>query len=121
MPEAALAELVRTTGRNGAEDPPESWLWKDRPVKVVDGTGLSMPDTPDNQREYPQPEQVAASVGFPLLRLVVVFSLAVGTVLVAAIGRFRGQGIGEASLFRTIADILEEGNVLLADRLYASF
>jgi Transposase DDE domain len=120
LPEGVLAQLTRTTGRALEDQADRQWLWKGRHVKVVDGSGLSMPDTPDNQREYPQPTQIAAGLGFPLLRLVVVFSLAVGTVLDAALGRFHGKRTGEVSLFRTL-DVLEPGDVLLADRLYANF
>ena len=121
LPEAGLAALTRQTGRDLMDQADRQWLWKGRQVKVVDGTGLSMPDTPANQRAYPQPEQIAAGVGFPLLRLVVVFSLAVGTVLDAAVGRFQGKGTGEISLFRSLAGLLQAGDVLLGDRLYASY
>jgi len=30
-------------------------LWQGHRVKVIDGTGLSMPDTSANQKAYPQP------------------------------------------------------------------
>ena len=30
-------------------------LYQGREVKVVDGTGVSMPDTPENQKVHPQP------------------------------------------------------------------
>ena len=33
---------------------PASAHWRGREVLVVDGTGLSMPDTPDNQEAWPQ-------------------------------------------------------------------
>jgi hypothetical protein len=121
LPEPALRDLTRQAGRGLLDQADEEWLWKGRRVKVADGTGLSMPDTPENQAEYPQPKKVPAGVGFPLLRLVVVFSLAVGTVLDAALGRFEGKGRGELSLFRSIDDVLEPGDVLLADRLYSDF
>ncbi len=121
LPEEALTSLTRQTGQSLHDQADTAWLWKGRPVKVVDGTGLSMPDTPANQRAYPQPETIAAGVGFPLLRLVVVFSLSVGSVVAAAMGRFQGKGSGEVSLFRQIFDILQAGDVLLGDRLYANF
>jgi hypothetical protein len=121
LPEPALRDLTRQTGRQVMDQADPSWLWRGRRVKVADGTGLSMPDTPENQAEYPQPKKVAAGLGFPLLRLVVVFSLAVGTVLDAALGQFQGKGSGELSLFRSIDDVLEPGDVLLADRLYSDF
>jgi len=122
LPEAMLADLTRQAGGGLLEKADEPWLWKGRRVKIVDGTGLSMPDTPANQKEYPQSKKIPAGVGFPLMRLVVVFSLAVGTVLDAAMGRFRGKGSGELSLFRSILDaVLEAGDVLLGDRLYSDF
>jgi hypothetical protein len=121
LPEQALHDLTRQTGRELMEQAEPHWLWKGRRVKVVDGTGLSMPDTPENQKEYPQSPKIKAGVGFPLMRLVVVFSLAVGTVLEAAMGKFRGKGTGELSLFRSIDDVIEPGDVLLGDRLYSDF
>jgi putative transposase len=87
----------------------------------VDGTGLSMPDTPANQKEYPQSEKIPAGIGFPLLRLVVIFCLSVGTVLDAAMARHAGKGTGEVSLFRAIDDVLGPGDVLLGDRIYSTF
>jgi putative transposase len=47
--------------------------------------------------------------------------LAVGTVLDAAMGRFRGKRSGELSLFRTLDDALEPGDVVLGDRLFSDF
>jgi hypothetical protein len=120
LPEGVLSALTRSTGRALKDQADRQWLWKGRHVKVVDGTGLSMPDTPDNQRAYPQPRRIAAGLGFPLLRLVVVFSLSVGSVLDAALGRHYGKWTGEVSLFRSL-DVLEPGDVLLGDRLYANF
>jgi len=121
LPEELLVELTRTTGGRVVEQAPAEWLWKGRRVKVVDGTGLSMPDTPENQRAYPKSAKLPPGVGFPLVRLVVVFSLAVGTVLDAALGRFQGKSSGELSLFRSLEGVLERGDVLLADRLFATF
>jgi hypothetical protein len=121
LPESVLQQLTRATGQQLAGQAPEAWLWKGRQVKVVDGTGLSMPDTPANQAAYPKQKSLPRGIGFPLLRLVVVFSLAVGTVLEAALGRFEGKGSGEVTLFRSIDDVLGPGDILLADRLYATF
>jgi hypothetical protein len=121
FPEQALAELVRRGGRRLSDNAERTWLWKGRPVKVVDGSGLSMPDTAANQKAYPKHRHLPPGVGFPLLRVVVVFSLAVGTVLGAALGRFQGKRSGELSLFRTLDDVLEPGDVVLGDRLLAAF
>ena len=73
--------LARETGHqlNALADP--IWRWRGRPVKLVDGTGISMPDTEENQASYPQSSTQAEGVGFPPARLVVVICLATGAVL----------------------------------------
>jgi hypothetical protein len=80
-----------------------------------------MPDSPANQKAYPQSRTQKAGVGFPIARLVVLFSLAVGTVLDAALGRYQGKHSGETVLWHSLQDNLEPGDLLLADRYYGSF
>lgn len=121
LPEALLARLTRDTGQQALDGADGAWLWKGRIVKVVDGTGISLPDTPANQQAYPQPSSQRPGAGFPLLRLVVLFSLAVGTVLDAAFAPHQGKGTGELSLFRALRDQLRRGDVLLADRYYCTY
>ena len=99
LPEALLRALTQQFGHGLAENAEATWRWHGRPVQVVDGTGLSRPDTRANQRAYPPPATVRPGLGLPLARLVVVFSLDVGAVLDAALGRFEGKGSGEVSLF----------------------
>jgi hypothetical protein len=121
LPEALLKDLTRRTGHELQEQAPAEWLWKGRRVKLVDGTAVSLPDTAKNQKAYPKSKKLPPGVGFPLVRLVVVFSLAVGSVLEAAFGPFNGKGNGELSLWRQLWGSLERGDVLVADRLYPTF
>jgi Transposase DDE domain len=121
LPEELLAELTRTVGQRVMRDAPSRWLWRGRPVKVVDGSTVSMPDTPANQQIYPQPNCQRPGVGFPLLRLVVLFSLSAGTVLDCAFGPYQGKETGETALFRTLHARLQRGDILLADRYYCSY
>jgi hypothetical protein len=121
LPEAVLARLTRVSGRQVQDQAPPQWRWNGRTVKVVDGTTVSMPDTPANQKEFPQARTQKPGVGFPIARLVVLFSLAVGTVLDAALGRYRGKQTGETALFHTRQHNLQEGDILLADRYYGSY
>src|SRR5260370_1897572 len=80
-----------------------------------------MPDTPANQQAYPQSPSQAPGLGFPIARLVVVFCLACGTVLDAALGRYQGKRTGENALLRTLEDALQEGDVALADRYFGGY
>jgi hypothetical protein len=80
-----------------------------------------MPDTAENQEVWPQPPTQKPGLGFPLMRLAGVMSLNCGAVLDIAMGPYKGKETGETALFRTLLDSLEKGDVLLADRYYASY
>jgi hypothetical protein len=121
LPERVLARLSRFTGRRLQEEAPAGWRWRGRTIQVVDGTTVSMPDTPANRTAYPQMRSQRPGVGFPIVRLVVLFSLAVGTVLDAAFAPYRGPGTSELALFRRLREHLGPDDVLLADRHYCSF
>ena len=121
LPEDVCSRLMRETGRQvDAEGPPE-WRWLGHRVLDVDGSTLTMPDTPANQAEYPQVSGQKRGCGFPIARIVVVFSLAVGTVLEAAIGKYEGKQTGENSLFRTLHHVLQKNDVVLADRYFSGW
>lgn len=121
VPEDACSELMRETGRQVDEAAPHDWLWLGRRVLDVDGSTITMPDTKANQAEYPQQSSQARGCGFPIARIVVIFSLAVGSVLDAAIGKYQGKQTGENSLFRTLHDTLRDGDVVLADRYFSGW
>jgi hypothetical protein len=121
LPLAMLGGLTRETGRqlNALAEP--GWCWRGRSVKLVDGTGISMPDTEENQEIYPQPSTQGPGVGFPLARLVAVICLATGAVLDAAIGPHSGKGNSELGLLRKLGAAFCPGDVMLADALYCNY
>ena len=121
LPEEACVELMRHTGRQVEEQAPAEWRWLGHRVMDVDGSTITMPDMPANQAEYPQLSSQQRGCGFPIARIVVVFSLAVGTVIDAAIGKYQGKQTGENSLFRTLHESLQEGDVVLADRYFSGW
>ena len=121
LPEAVPLRLMRALGREVHEAAPVEWLWCGRRVKVVDGTTVSMADTAANQREYPQSRAQKPGLGFPIARMVVVFCLATGAVLEAAIGKYQGKQTGENALFRRLWDEYRGGDVSLGDRGFSSY
>jgi Transposase DDE domain/Insertion element 4 transposase N-terminal len=121
LPEQALADLTRETGQGLHRNAPSDWLWKGRRVQIVDGSTSTMDDTPENQAEYPQSKNQKAGLGFPMLRFVVLLSLATGAVLECALGACRGKKTGEQSLFRQIWGALQAGDIVLGDRLYDAY
>jgi hypothetical protein len=116
-----VTNLTRETGRLLSTQAQRAWRWRGRAVKLADGTGLSMPDTPENQMHYPQLSTQAPGVGFPLARWVGIICLSSGAVLQAAIGPHRGQGHSELDLFRSLCGALCTSDVLLADALYCDY
>jgi hypothetical protein len=90
-------------------------------VYVYDGSSVTMPDTPANQAEYPQPDTQKPGLGFPLARLGAVFSLACGAVVELGICRYAGKGQSELGLLRTLLGVFRPGDVVLADRLMCAW
>jgi hypothetical protein len=118
LPIPFLRQLTYLVADEAEAASPSSWLWKGRHVFAADGTTVSAPDTPENQAEYPQSPNQKPGLGFPLIRLVVLLSLATGMAKDAAFGPFRGKGTGETSLLKELLDRLGKGDVLLADSYY---
>lgn len=121
LPEEALHGLMRDCGKQTEDESPASWLWHGRKVRVVDGSTVTMPDTETNQAAYPQQKTQKPGCGFPIARIVVIFSLAVGTVLDAAMGKYEGKRTGENSLFRGLHDALAEGDIVVGDRYFSGW
>ena len=121
LPLEMVSTLTRETGRLLSQKALGQWLWRGRAVKLVDGTGISMPDTPENQALYPQPSTQAPGVGFPAARLVMVICLATGAALDMAVGPHSGKGSGELGLVRRLLEGFSPGDVMLADALYCNY
>jgi len=121
LPEGVIARLVRETARRTDARARDAWLWKGRSVTLIDGTTASMPDSSANQKEYPQSKAQGIGLGFPLVRLVALISLATGVVRDLALGPYQGKETGETALFRTLWGSLEPGEIVLGDRYFGSF
>jgi hypothetical protein len=92
--------------------------WRGLRVKIIDGTSTSLPDTAKNQRAYPQPGTQKPGCGFPLLKLVGVFSLASGALLDYAKGNKHQH---ELNLLQKLLDHFKAGDLALADRGFNSY
>ena len=93
-------------------------LWHGFRVKVIDGTGISLPDTPKNQRAYPQSREQKPGCGFPFMKVVGVFSLATGALLDYAKGNKHQH---ELSLLHRLLDQFQPGDLALADRGFCCY
>ena len=93
-------------------------LWPGRCVKVVDGTGVSMPDTAANQQAWPQPSTQKPRCGFPVVKLVACFCLASGALLHWVEGTLKEH---DCRLLLKLRSVFKTGDVVLADRGFSSY
>lgn len=87
--------------------------WCGRSVKVIDGSGISMPDTKENRARYPYAGGQKPGCGFPTGQLVGLFCLATGRLVRFAIESWKAH---EIPLARLLISWIEPGDILLADR-----
>jgi len=121
LPTPMLSELSGYVGQLMTQRAPVAWRWRGRPVRLVDGTTVSLPDTRANQAAYPQSGSQRPGLGFPQCRMVGLIGLGSGGVLNAATGACRGKGSDEQTLLRSIFATLQSNDVLLGDAFYATY
>src|SRR5262245_39804274 len=121
LPTAVLRTLAKRTAQQLQAGIPQAWRWNGRRVFIADGTHVSMPDTEENQADYPQPVVQRPGIGFPLARLAVLLSLATGACHDLAMAPYAGKGTGETTLLRQMYDTLQPGDVVLADALFDDY
>ncbi len=118
LPEPLLAHALQATAtacQQRATAPP---FLKGRPVKIVDGTTVSLPDTPENQAAYPQVATMKQGCSFPIMRIVAIFSLASGAILAAASASL---GSSEWRLFYHMLGLLAPADIVIADRGFGHY
>jgi hypothetical protein len=121
LPEPVLKRLVDAVGEELESRVPADWLWHGRHVKIPDGTTLLAPDTPENQKVWPQSRAQKPGVGFPILRMLVLVSLATAAVCGVAVGPCKGKETGETALLRSLLDRFQPGDICLGDCCFASY
>ena len=117
----ALGDLTRQAAEQLERQVDPSWLWHGLHAKLIDGFTFTMPDTPANQRRFPQQNTQAAGVGLPIARGCAVLSLATAGIFDVSIGPCQGKQTGETALLREILDCLHEGDLAVFDRYFCSF
>jgi len=118
LQEGVFKRLFEHTGAQIELQAAPEALWCGRPVKILDGSNVSMPDTAANQEAYPQHSNQAEGCGFPIAKLMVMFSLATGAAVGVLVDSFKTS---ELVLARQIYSVLNAGDVALADRAFGSY
>lgn len=117
LPVQMLSEIFEHTS-DQLDEMSEASLMNKRRVVVVDGTGVSMPDTPENQEVWPQPLSQKPGCGFPSARICACFSLESGALLSYQVGNKKNN---ELPLFRQQWGALRQGDIVLGDKAFCSY
>lgn len=93
-------------------------LWHGHRTWRVDGTGVSMPDTPELQRAFGQPTNQAPGCGFPVARALALFPAGTGLLQHVLTAPLRSH---EMSRVAALHPELRAGDVLVGDRAFGTF
>lgn len=118
LPETLLDRLFAKVARDLPTKTTKQHLWSGRHVMIVDGGGVSMPDTRKNQEAYPQPNSQKPGCGFPIAKFGVLFSLATGAAVALTINSLNTHDV---KLARLLYKKLNCGDILLGDRAFGSY
>jgi hypothetical protein len=92
--------------------------WHGHRVVVVDSTGVSMPDTESNQKQWPQQRHQKPGCGFPCARMTACFSLHTGALISYRIGDKHSH---ELTRLRDQMDEFDSGDILLGDKAFCGY
>lgn len=118
LPETAMQQVFQ---RSSSALEAQVWnrdLWCGRRIKIMDGSTVSMPDTPDNQQAYPQHPNQKAGCGFPTARILTVFSLNSGGLTDIEIAELNTS---ELAMARRLYSHLSPADVAVADQYYGTY
>ena len=118
IPEKLLEKLFGRAAQSLEEKVTTKHLWCGRNVKVIDGSTVSMPDTLENQKAYPQPKTQKPGCGFPIAKIGVIFSLATGAAVALCIEVLNTHDI---KLARKLYQFLTPLDILLGDRAFCAY
>jgi hypothetical protein len=118
LPVAGGWEVVR-----GVTGELENWeergaRWRGHRTFHVDGTGFSMPDTPELQEAFGQPGMQGEGCGFPVAHLLTLFDAQTGLVLEAHPAPLRTHDLRHIGF---IHEHLSAGDVLIGDKAFGSW
>lgn len=115
LPIRLLKQLLDKLCGLAAESQP---LWKGHRLWHMDGTGVSMPDTPALQEHFGQSSRQKPGCGFPTAHLLYLFDAATGLVRQMVISPLRTHDMADAA---KLHKFLRSGDILIADRAFESY
>lgn len=118
LPLDQFPQGLQATAQAADQQAPAGSLLQGRPLKAADGSSLTLADTPRNRKVYP-PLQCPAKPSFPMMRIVVLFSMLSGATLALAEGSLAASEL--SLLARLSHQYLAAQDILVADRGFGCF
>jgi hypothetical protein len=117
LPEAFFG-LLQILVTHRLRDDREEDRWRGHRLFLIDGTGVSMPDTPELQAAFGQPGGQRPGCGFPVAHVLALFEARSGYLLRAIVAPLRTHDLTHAAAMHPE---MREGDVLVGDRAFGSF
>ena len=117
LPLALLAKLIEAIWHR-CTDGEDATRYRGHRTFYADGSSASMPDTSSLQNRYGMPSSMKAGCGFPVVKLLMLFDAATGMIRQVLINPYRSH---ELPLIHRMHPLLQEGDLLVADRGFCSF
>ena len=118
LPAKVLISMLAYIVEQMKDLPRSTGTWLGRRAWLVDGTTVSMPDEPELQAAFPQPNAQKPGCGFPVARLEALFCWATGAIVDVVIDSLHSA---ELPLFRKLWHHFERGDVIVSDRAYCAY
>lgn len=118
LPIGLLTRALKVTAQVADQQVEQCGFLQNRVIKVMDGTTLTLPDTAENQKVYPQPVTQKPGCGFPIMHLVVVWSARGGGVLDYVKGNYHQ---GEMRLLHQLGPTLTPDDIVIYDRAAGNY
>lgn len=118
LPLAAIQKLLQRLLGELAPETSAADRWRGHRTFLLDGSGFSMPDTPELQAHFGQPGGQKKGCGFPVGHLLAMFHAQTGLLIETLVAPLRTHDMSQVAQMHPK---LSAGDLLLADRGFCSF
>jgi transposase len=117
LPQTLLKTLVDRFNEQ-LDRPRQSPLWHGHRVFIADGSGFSMPDTPELQAHFGQPGNQKTGCGFPVAHILALFDAEAGFLRDVSVHPLRTQDFAHVA---KLHPKMAPGDILVGDRGFCSY
>jgi hypothetical protein len=118
LPSKLLEGIFASSSAAAEQSAPRLTLLQGRPLRVIDSTGVRLPDTASNRARYPFSGNQFKKPCFPVMKVLALFSLASGAIKSIVTGSWHDH---ELRLLMQLTRELTAEEILVGDRAFAHY